>query len=137
MYIDTPKLDFLNLSLLITHYNRPLSLNRLLEEISKLNITFSEIIVSDDGSKIEIQQMLQLLQQKYNFRLITTPVNKGLANNVNKGQDAVKTPYTLYIQEDFVPTIFFPAKLVESLAILDERPEIDMARYSAYWKYPY
>jgi len=137
MSTANPYLHFGSISLLITHYNRPESLNRLLDEISKLKITFAEIIVSDDGSKVEIQQQLQLLQQKYNFRLITTLVNKGLANNLNKGQDAVKTPYTLYIQEDFIPTIFFPAKLAESLAILDERPEIDMARYSAYWKYPY
>jgi glycosyltransferase involved in cell wall biosynthesis len=137
MTIDTPKSAFEKVSLLITHYNRSRSLANLLERFSQLQIHFAEIIVSDDGSKETQQQELQLLQQKYKFRLITTPVNKGLANNINKGQDAVKTPYTLYIQEDFIPSDIFPEKLATSFAILEERPEIDIARYWAYWKYPY
>ena len=137
MTIDTPKSAFEKVSLLITHYNRSGSLANLLERFSQLQVHFAEIIVSDDGSKEDQQVQLQLLQQQYNFRLITTPVNKGLANNINKGQDAVTTPYTLYIQEDFIPSDIFPTKLAESLAILEERPEFDIARYWAYWKYPY
>ena len=34
--------------------------------------------------------------------------DSGLGNNINKGQDAVKTPLTLYVQEDFTPAAIFP-----------------------------
>lgn len=128
---------FENVSLLITHYNRSKSLHRLLEAMQKLNVTFGEIVISDDGSSYAHLQNLLEYQKIFNFRLITAPVNKGLPNNINKGQDAVLKPYTLYVQEDFVPSEVFPIKFQHSLEIMQERPDIDIARYWAYWKYPY
>jgi glycosyltransferase involved in cell wall biosynthesis len=128
---------FGSVSLLITHYNRSKSLHRLLAAMQNLNVTFGEIVISDDGSSYAHLQNLLEYQKIFNFRLITAPVNKGLPNNINKGQDAVLKPYTLYVQEDFVPSEIFPIKFQHSLEIMDERPDIDIARYWAYWKYPY
>lgn len=128
---------FDNVSLLITHYNRSKSLLRLLDAMQKLNVTFGEIVVSDDCSSYAHLQNLLEYQKTHNFRLITAPVNKGLPNNINKGQAAVLKPYTLYVQEDFVPCEVFPIKFKHSLEIMEERPDIDIARYWAYWKYPY
>lgn len=128
---------FDNVSLLITHYNRSKSLLRLLDAMQKLNVTFGEIVVSDDGSSYAHLQNLLEYQKTHHFRLITAPVNKGLPNNINKGQAAVLKPYTLYVQEDFVPSEVFPIKFKHSLEIMEERPDIDIARYWAYWKYPY
>ncbi len=42
---------FPNVTLLITHYNRSGSLERLLNAFEKLNCSFENIVVSDDGSK--------------------------------------------------------------------------------------
>lgn len=70
-------------------------------------------------------------------RVITTPQNKGLGNNINKGQDAVKTPLTLYVQEDFVPEAIFPDKLQRMLEIFKTREDLDIIRFYAYFKYPY
>lgn len=139
MELSTAPITYLfnNVTLLVTHYNRSSSFERLMQTFRKLNVTFGDIVVSDDGSKPEHLQKLISLQQEYNYRLITTPINRGLSNNINKGQTAVTTPYTLYIQEDFVPNPIFPAKLADSLAIMEEQPEIDLARYWAYFKYPY
>jgi glycosyltransferase involved in cell wall biosynthesis len=95
------------------------------------------IFVSDDGSKPEHHEKLLSLQKVYPFRLITTPVNKGLGNNINKGQDAVNTPYTLYVQEDFDPFPGYKQHLQDALSIVNERPDIDMVRFYAYFKYPY
>lgn len=128
---------FENVSFLITHYNRSKSLHRLLAAMQNLNVTFGEIVVSDDGSSYAHLQNLLEYQKTFNFRLITASVNKGLPNSINKGQDAVVKPYTLYVQEDFVPNEVFPIKFQHSLEIMDERPDIDIARYWAYWKYPY
>ncbi|WP_158827179.1 glycosyltransferase [Mucilaginibacter lacusdianchii] len=129
--------QFNTVTLLVTHYNRSQSLARLLQAFQNQQISFGEIVVSDDGSKPEHIAALQSLQQQYNFKLVTTPVNKGLGNNINKGQDAVSMPYTLYVQEDFDPKPGYAKHLQDALSIMDERAEIDMIRFYAYFKYPY
>jgi len=128
---------FPGVALLVTHYNRSKSLERLLTTFAAQGCVFDEIVVSDDGSKPEHQEYLKQLQPKLGFKLITTPVNRGLGNNINKGQDAVTAPYTLYVQEDFEPATDFAQHFTDAMAILNERPEFDMARFYAYFKYPY
>ena len=129
--------SFKNVTLLITHYNRSSSLERLLKSFEALLCEFGDIVVSDDGSKPEHLNILKAMQTKYNFRLITTPVNKGLGNNINKGQDAVNTPFTLYVQEDFVPTPLFIPKLEKGTIFLSDNEDLDMIRFYAYFKYPF
>jgi len=128
---------FNNITLLITHYNRSQSLQRLLQTFKTQDIQFGDIVVSDDGSKPEHLNKLKEIAPLYNFRLITTPKNAGLGNNINKGQDAVTTPYTLYVQEDFDPFPGYAKHLQDAIDIMEERPDIDMARFYAYYKYPY
>jgi glycosyltransferase involved in cell wall biosynthesis len=128
---------FPDVTLLVTHYNRSQSLENLLTSFQRLNCQFGEIVVSDDGSKEEHRNYLKKLQEEFSFRMISTPKNKGLGNNINKGQEAVQTPYTLYIQEDFEPKSAFPDRLVESLRIIDEHPEFDIIRFYAYYPYAY
>ena len=129
--------SFPDVTLLITHYNRSQSLENLLQVCQRLGCHFGDIVVSDDGSKEVHLIYLRKLQQTHNFQLITTTVNRGLGNNINKGQDAVKTLYTLYVQEDFEPTPKFPDTLVESLAILNQEPTFDLIRYYGYLRYPF
>jgi len=124
-------------TLLITHYNRSSSLERLLVNFNELEMYFQEIIVSDDGSNVEHLEKVKQISEKYHFRLITTPTNKGLGNNINKGQDEVKTEFTLYVQEDFVPKPLFAEKFKEALEILKSENKFDVARFYAYFKYPY
>jgi glycosyltransferase involved in cell wall biosynthesis len=128
---------FSTVTLLITHYNRSQSLHRLLETFNKQDIKFGDIVVSDDGSRPEHLNKLKEIAPIYNFRLITTPKNAGLGNNINKGQDAVTTPYTLYVQEDFDPLPGYAEHLQDALDIMNERQDIDMARFYAYYRYPY
>ena len=124
-------------TLLITHYNRSRSLERLLRAFRQLGCTFEDTVVSDDGSQPEHLARLRELACEYPFRLLTTPVNRGLGHNLNKGQDAIRTPYTLYVQEDFQPTEKFPAKYRDAVRIMEERPDIDLVRFWAFVKYPY
>ncbi|MEO6149844.1 MAG: glycosyltransferase, partial [Mucilaginibacter sp.] len=131
------QLIFDHVTLLVTHYNRSRSLARLLQAFKDLDITFGDIVVSDDGSWPEHLDKLHELKNEFNYRLITTPTNRGLGNNINKGQDAVQTPYTLYVQEDFEPTQAFPRHFKDALGFMDEDKTIDIARMYAYFKYPY
>jgi len=125
------------ITLLITHYNRSQSLERLLKTFIDQGIEFGDIVVSDDGSKPEHLERLKEMAVPYHFRLITTPVNKGLGNNINKGQDAVNTTYTLYVQEDFDPFPGYDEHLADAFDIMESRNDIDVVRFYAYFKYPY
>jgi glycosyltransferase involved in cell wall biosynthesis len=124
--------SFPEITLLITHYNRSSSLERLLQTFRQLDCRFGEIIVSDDASKPENLEKVQKMLPVYNFRLITTPVNKGHGHSINKGQDEVKTPYTLYVQEDFVPSAIFPAHLQDALQFMNEDESLDYIRFWAF-----
>jgi glycosyltransferase involved in cell wall biosynthesis len=128
---------FPTVTLLITHYNRSKSLERLLQAFTNLDVHFGAIVVSDDGSKPVHLDLLKQLQQEYRFELVTTPINRGLGNNLNKGQDEVKTPYTLYIQEDFIPTQAFIPNFEHALTIMEEAQDMDIVRFYAYSAYPY
>jgi glycosyltransferase involved in cell wall biosynthesis len=126
-----------DITLLVTHYNRSSSLERLLDSFSHLGFVFGDIVISDDGSRKEHLDKVHLLADKFNARLVTTPVNKGLGNNINKGQDSVVTPYTLYIQEDFVPQSTFLTHLLDGYRIMKDDECWDLISFYAYEKYPY
>ncbi len=128
---------FKEVTLLVTHYNRSRSLEHLLQSFKNIHCVFEDIVVSDDGSKPEHLHYLRQLQKTYTFRIVTTPVNKGLGNNINKGQDAVRTPYTLYVQEDFEPAADFALHFTHAVNIMCEKEAIDVVRFYAYFKYPY
>ncbi|MFT4094896.1 MAG: glycosyltransferase [Niabella sp.] len=130
-------MNFPSISLLVTHYNRSRSLELLLQSFRKLNCSFGEIVVSDDGSKPEHIAYLQQLQPLFGFKLITAEKNKGLGNNINKGQDAVTLPYTLYVQEDFEPQQQLPQKLAAALNFMEQNSRLDFVRFYAYIPYPY
>lgn len=128
---------FQGVTLLVTHYNRSGSLERLLTAFEDLGCVFEDIVVSDDGSSPEQQELLRRLQDVHSFRLVASPVNRGLGNNINKGQEAVVTPLTLYVQEDFIPTELFPASFKDALGFMRERQDLDLVRFYAYYAYPY
>lgn len=131
------KYHFNKVTLLITHYNRGDSLERLLKSFQNLECTFDEIVVSDDGSKPIHLEKLRDLKSVYNYKLVEAPVNKGLGNNINKGQDAVTSEYTLYIQEDFVPKDDFPKHFKDALDIMEEDGYWDLITFYSYSPYPY
>jgi glycosyltransferase involved in cell wall biosynthesis len=130
-------IHFGNVSLLITHYNRSQSLQRLLHAFDTLKVSFAEIIISDDCSKTTHLSELRKLAKQFPCKLITTPQNGGLGHNINKGQAAITSPYTLYVQEDFVPTDMFPVRLQNALEMMETDLTIDYTRFYAYIPYPY
>jgi glycosyltransferase involved in cell wall biosynthesis len=132
------KHKFDRVTLLITHYNRSKSLAHLLKRCTEEGLEFEEVVISDDGSKPEHLAYVKQLQDAYAFKLITTPVNKGLGNNINKGQDAVNTPYTLYVQEDFEPTPDFAPNFINAVKLMDNE-DWDIIRFYTFpWApFPY
>ncbi|WP_207427304.1 glycosyltransferase [Pedobacter sp. SYSU D00535] len=131
------KFSYPNVSLLITHYNRSASLHRLLTAFQRLGFEFGEIVVSDDGSNKAHLSRICAMQERFQFKLVTTPVNLGLGNNLNKGQDAVTKPFTLYVQEDFIPFEAFRDEFPNALQFMQKDADLDIIRFYAYFRYPY
>lgn len=116
------------LSVLITHYNRPEALAICIAAIRKLEFSVPiELVVSDDGSKPEHVKELHKLAID---TLVTTPTNKGLASNLNRGIKACKGNYIMYVQEDFIIKPEILQVLSESMSLLDSNT-LDMVRFRA------
>lgn len=128
---------FADVSLLVTHYNRSASLENLLRSFEQIGVSFGDIVVSDDGSKEEHLSKLKDLQKELSFKLVMAPKNSGLGNNINKGQDAITTAYTLYVQEDFEPAADFGEHFTDAVSLMTERDDLDFIRFYAYFRYPY
>lgn len=128
---------FDDVALLITVYNRSSSLERLLVSFADMGISFGEIVVSDDGSKPEHIEKLHSLATQYALTLVLAERNQGLGKNLNKGQRAVTKPYTLYVQEDFVPQPACYTNVSRALQVMKQDASVDLIRFYAYFRYPY
>jgi glycosyltransferase involved in cell wall biosynthesis len=124
-------------TLLITHYNRSHSLERLLAAFENKQIQFESVVVSDDGSDDFHKERLIILSRQFDFRLITSEGNRGLGHCLNKGQNAISTPFTLYVQEDFVPTEAFKEAYEAAVELLNEDQDLDIIRFFSNFRYPY
>lgn len=128
---------FEDVTLLVTHYNRSCSVKRLLEAIKSQQIRFGAIIISDDGSQSHHLKQLQDLAPIYGFQLVESARNHGLGHNLNKGQANVKTALTLYVQEDFLPTVKFAKALRDSVEFMRTDSQLDLVRFFSNFQYPY
>jgi glycosyltransferase involved in cell wall biosynthesis len=126
-----------DVTLLITHYNRATSLERLLASFKELQIAFAKIIVSDDASTAWHQEKLKALEKDYGLDIVWAAHNQGLGANLNKGIRRVGTEYILYIQEDFQIDPLFKTVLADSVKIMEEDKGLDLIRYFAHFRYPY
>ncbi|MFI5152420.1 MAG: glycosyltransferase [Chitinophagales bacterium] len=135
--MQDPPNYFNGVTLFVTHYNRSNSLERLLLSFREKDIQFESIVISDDASSDEHLEKITDLQKDFKFQLIRAAKNGGLGNNLNKGQEAITTPFTLYVQEDFTPTDAFSKHFADAIQIMQEDPEWDIIRFYAYLRYPY
>ncbi len=109
-----------DVTLLITHYNRSGALENLLQKFGALGVSFGDIVVSDDCSNHDHLHHVLKMQQRFGFRLVQSQRNKGLGNNANKGQAAVNTSLTLYVQDDFEPTADFVSNFESAISLMSE-----------------
>ena len=121
----------INISFLITHYNRPKDLLKCVTSIHSLELDDYEIVVSDDGSD---QEVIYSIRAYAINTLIEAPVNGGLASNINKGIKACKGEFIIYCQEDFLLAPEFKdalPRLLDSIA----KGTVDMIRLTAYFHF--
>ncbi|MDP3679667.1 MAG: glycosyltransferase family 2 protein [Flavobacterium sp.] len=120
--MEVPKIQ---ISFLITHYNRPSDLLKCLAAIKSLKVADSEIVVCDDAS---LEEHLKTIQDYEIDRLVVSKTNQGLAANINKGIKACKGEYIIYCQEDFLLSPQISRILPECLDLLKNK-KLDMIRF--------
>ena len=113
------------ISFLITHFNRPKSLEQCVASIKQhtTNIPF-EIVVSDDCSRHENLDQIKNIPV---IRIIESNQNQGLASNINKGIAACNGDIIVYIQEDFRLNENFRSHFPYILQALNTN-QVDMVR---------
>lgn len=118
----------IQISFLITHFNRPFDLALCLKGIKEIPISNYEIVVSDDGSTVENVEIIK----SYDLvnQLILAPTNQGLAANINKGLAACRGEYVIYCQEDFIIKPEIGTVLPECLDLLQNK-KVDMIRFTS------
>jgi glycosyltransferase involved in cell wall biosynthesis len=117
----------IQISFLITHFNRPLDLLACLKGIKEIPISNYEIVVSDDGSTAENIEMIKSYSV---HQLILAPINQGLAANINKGLAACRGEFVIYCQEDFIINPEIVTVLSECFDLLQNK-KVDMIRFTS------
>ncbi|MDO7172711.1 glycosyltransferase family 2 protein [Mariniflexile sp. AS56] len=119
------------ISILITHYNRPIDLLQCIQAIRDAHFENVEIVVSDDGSEMDTVKLIQ----SYGIdTLVLSDVNKGLASNINKGLKACKGEYVIYCQEDFKLNLQINTVLPECIELLNAKL-VDIVRFTSNFKF--
>lgn len=120
------------ISILITHFKRPEVLSSCLKALRAIEwAVLIEVVVTDDGSSPQIQNILKTLPIDI---LLLSEKNMGLTSNLNKGIKKCRGDYILYVQEDFMINSGFVEVIEESLKLLNQN-KLDMIRYCANYRF--
>lgn len=125
----------IQISFLITHYNRFENLEICINAIRKSNIKFNyEIVISDDGSEKQIQNKILKLDVD---QKILSERNYGLAHNMNKGIKSCKGEFIFYCQDDFlINTDSNFCEVFEEAVLLLVMNKLDLIRFRSNYFFP-
>ena len=94
------------ISVVVTTYNRPMALKRVLQALSKQTDSDFEVIVADDGSRDDTREMIELLKPSLSFPLIHAwQEDKGFRLNASRNNGIKKSSgdYLIFLDGDCVP----------------------------------
>ena len=101
-------------SIVIPTYNPQGTLSRLLQSIVDQELTKEEleVIVSDDCSTVDNDQIINSFKDKLNIKKISTPYNGGTGNARQWGVEHITGEYVTFIDQDdvYVPKVFQKVK---------------------------
>ena len=95
----------MKLSLIVTTYNWPEALRKVLDSIALQTVTPFEVIIADDGSSLETKELIEAYQSKLKCPLVHCwQEDKGfrVARNRNHGIVTSKGNYIVFIDGDMI-----------------------------------
>jgi len=96
---------FPKVSIIVSTYNRPETLDLCLQSIKKQSVLPNEVVIGDDGSKNETKELIEKIQQDFPVPLIHVwQEDKGfrLAMSRNKAVAASESEYIIEIDGDLI-----------------------------------
>jgi glycosyltransferase involved in cell wall biosynthesis len=110
-------------SVVVSTYNRPARLARLLDGLSAQTLARSrfEVVIIDNGSEAETARLLDSERRRDRMRLVVArhPVTLGPAGGRNTGWRLARAPMVAFTDDDCVPA---PGWLHAALAVAAEHP---------------
>ena len=112
------------LTVLMAVYNNASTLEKAIQSILSQTLKDFQLVVVNDASTDESNQILAKFQKKDNrLKLITNQHQLGLTRSLNKGIKTIKTKYIARMDAD---DISLPKRLEKQLAFLETHPKIGL-----------
>lgn len=112
------------ISIVAPSYNRAHFLPRFLDNILSQEYQDFEVIVINDGSTDNTDEILASYQKKDNrIRVIKNEKNLGLIGSGNRGLDAARGKYIARIDDD---DLTYPTWLLDTIEFFKKHPEVDV-----------
>ncbi|MEY3219555.1 MAG: hypothetical protein RIT27_912 [Pseudomonadota bacterium] len=94
-----------DISLIITTYNRPATLQMVLQALNAQTVKGFQVVIADDGSTRETADLIQSFQTKHFSLQHIWQEDRGFqaAAIRNKSIAQIKTPYVIFLDGDCVP----------------------------------
>lgn len=113
LFENTPFVDE-NLTAIIKTFERPETVKRLVRSMKRLYPKLKIIVVDDSANPLVLEGV----------ETIILPYDSGVSVGRQKALEAVKTPYVLLLDDDFV--FYGETNLEPAIVIMDEYREIDI-----------
>ena len=111
-------------SVIIPTYNSDRYIVAAIRSVLAQTYPHWEILVIDDGSQDETQQILQPMVEQYGDRLhYIYQTNQGVSAARNRGIEAATGEFVAFLDAD---DIFLPDKLAAQIAVFAEQPQLGM-----------
>jgi glycosyltransferase involved in cell wall biosynthesis len=109
-------------SILMATYNRAAMIGPTIESIEKQTFKDWELVIPDDGSKDNTEEVVKALQKKEpRIKYLKSPVNQGISRNYNMGFAITTGEYVAMIDDD--DPWCDDHKLEKQVRFLDEHPD--------------
>lgn len=117
-------------SILMPTYRQAPFIRRALEGLRAQQLRDWELIIIDDGSDDDTQQVLQPYLDEPRIRYHRLERNGGLGNALNLATHMARGQYIAYLPSD---DVYFPEHLERLAALLDARPDVYLAYGGVRW----
>ncbi|PSF37810.1 glycosyl transferase [Aphanothece hegewaldii CCALA 016] len=109
-------MEFIDFSIIIATYNRPIQLTSCLEALTQIDYREFEVIVVDDGSSESLQPIILPFQSRLKLTLIEQK-NQGPAAARNAGAKIATGDYIVFTDDDCIPQSTWLTALAKSLQV--------------------
>ncbi|MDP9372339.1 MAG: glycosyltransferase [Chloroflexota bacterium] len=132
MQTNSPDQPPPRVSVLMPTFKQAPFIRRALESLRAQGFTDWELVIVDDGSPDDTAATVAPYLADRRIRYGRLPRNGGLGAALNHATALARGEYLAYLPSD---DLYYPDHLARLVAILDERPEVDLAYDGLRWGY--